>query len=101
MGQTLVDHRDILSTLFSPTHARQHGHSFDGKAEPIVAQSGAYAVADAITNMLMARAELHEAISTVPMYTGQWSDADYVSDEQATYDVACNDLLAALRSVLS
>lgn len=101
MGQSkLVDHRDVLNELLSPTFARQPGHSFDGKAEPIVAQSGAHAVADAIVNMLVARAELHVAKQCVPSYTGQWSDYDYMKDEQATYDVACNDLLAALRSAL-
>lgn len=91
-----------LSAICShpPTYARQHDHSFDGKAAPIVAQSGAHAVADAISNMLVARAELQVTQQNVPDYTGQWSDADYYRNEQATYDEACNDLLAALKGVL-
>jgi hypothetical protein len=74
--------------------------SYDGKGVMPVVQSGAYAVADAVTNMLVARAELTFAKENVPDYTGQLGD-DYYRDQQATYNEACNDLLAALKSALT
>jgi hypothetical protein len=92
---------DSLVELLNPSHARQHGHSFDSTAEPIVARAGAHQVADAIANMLAARVELQAAKEHVPSYTGQWSDHDYIRDQQATYDQTCNDLLDALKSALS
>lgn len=95
------EHLKLLTDLLSPSHTKLYGQSFDGKGKPIVADPIASMVADAITNMLVARAELHVAKRSVPAYTGQWSDHDYVRDEQATYDQACNDLLNALKSALT
>lgn len=86
--------------LLAPTIVCESGFSFTNIETHIAPSPGAHEVADAIVNMLAARAELQVTKQHIPDYTGQWSDRDYIRDEQATYNKACNDLLAALRSIL-
>ena len=68
--------------------------------EPITpARPEALALAVALRNLNAADEALQQAKRDVPSYTGQWSDADYVADEQETYNRAVDAYADAMKAV--
>lgn len=92
-------HDSGLFEFLDPTFVMQSNCSFDGPVR-IYPSRGSHEIADAITNMLAARACLVQAKHNAPNYTAQWSSEDYYRDEQMTYNQACNDLMQVLRNFL-
>lgn len=60
--------------------------------------SKATALAEAIVEMLQADKELYEANCRVPNYTGQYSSADVVANEQEAWNRKAEALLIAVKT---
>lgn len=67
------------------------GFSFR-EVEVTPANPKAIEYAEAVCAMLQARMALDDAQKNVPNYTAQWRDSDYYSNEEETYNRACDNL---------
>lgn len=64
---------------------------FDGE-KPRPADPKAIDFADKLTEMMLARRKLGQAMEDVPDYTGQWERSDYYASEEEEYNRAADDL---------
>ena len=64
---------------------------FDGE-KPRPADPIASLFADKLTDMMLARRALGQAMEDVPNYTGQWERSDYYARQEEEYNRAADDL---------
>jgi hypothetical protein len=72
---------------------------FGGKT-PVPARPEALAFAEAMAELIEARAKLSAAQEKVPNYTGQWDHKDYYAEELERYYRAADALADAAKGIV-